>query len=98
MRRLLLAVALAFAAAPAPADYVADLAQRLIIQSGHDCDTVDDMRGAGVVDGSGDAILAVSCDGGEEHALRIHPDDSLTYMARCHVLEAEVRGRFRCFP
>lgn len=64
------------------------LAQRVITEEGITCPSVTSMRAMGMIGDTGDAAIAVACSDGGRHAVRLHVNDTLSYISSCSMLEA----------
>ncbi|AFL75628.1 hypothetical protein [Thiocystis violascens] len=90
----LLLFALALSAAPARAQLALQAFQIVINRSGENCKTIETTQPIGTSSG-GDTLVAVACANGGRHVVRIHQDNSVSYMTLCD--EFKTRTGIRCF-
>lgn len=80
-------IAAVLAASGVHAQSVERIFQSAITRDGKACAQVTDAQAIGTVEG-GDALIAVACSDGRHHVVRIHSNDSVSYVSTCGMLEA----------
>ncbi|MBK1722963.1 hypothetical protein CKO23_11975 [Thiocystis violacea] len=87
-------VALVFPMDPAQSQ-LADAGFRIVIsKAGEDCEAIEKTQAIGTVS-SGDTLVAVACSGAGQYVVRIHKDNSLSYMTSCEEFKSQTG--IRCF-
>lgn len=84
----LLVLALTAPLTPVQAQLADRAFQLVITRFGKPCKTVEKTQAIGT-SSSGDALVAVACSGGGRHVVRIHKDNSVSYMTSCAELESQ---------
>ncbi|WP_209262485.1 hypothetical protein [Thiorhodococcus minor] len=89
-----LLAALALAASPIHAELVEGGFQVVITMAGHDCAAIERTQPIATL-ASGDTLVGVACKGGDRYVVRIHKDNSISYMTPCSELKS--RTGISCF-
>ncbi|WP_240905546.1 hypothetical protein [Thiorhodococcus mannitoliphagus] len=85
---------LALAATPALAQLALQAFEIVLARAGVSCDAIDRTQPIGTAS-SGDTLVAVACKNGERQVVRIHKNNSVSYMTTCS--ELKTRTGIACF-
>ncbi len=88
MRHLIFICAVIAITSTANAQSVEQIFQSVITRDGQSCQAVTAKEPIGTVEG-GDALIAVACSGGERHVVRIHADNSVSYVSSCAIFQSQ---------